>query len=71
MTLGFDVFVQLVIAEMTTLPCLSSDGSPWNENFATLSCSSFGSSKPWKKQKTHNYRYKKKINLKKKKKNNQ
>jgi hypothetical protein len=69
MTLGFDVFVQLVIAEMTTLPCLSSAGCPLNENFATLSCSSFGTAKPWKKQKAHNYRHKKQTNNKKKKHN--
>lgn len=47
MTLGFDVFVQLVIAAITTLPCLSSAGCPWNENFATLSCASFGTAKPY------------------------
>lgn len=46
MTLGFDVFVQLVIAAITTLPCLSSAGCPWNENSATLSCTSFGTAKP-------------------------
>lgn len=46
MTLGFDVLVQLVIAAITTLPCLSSAGCPWNENFATLSCVSLGTAKP-------------------------
>lgn len=46
MTLGFEVFVQLVMAAMTTLPCLSSAGCPLNENFATLSCDSFGTAKP-------------------------
>lgn len=45
-TLGFDVFVQLVIAAMTTLPCLSSAGCPWKSNFTTLSCCSFGTAKP-------------------------
>jgi hypothetical protein len=38
--------VQLVIAAITTLPCFSSAGCPWNENFATLSCASFGTAKP-------------------------
>ena len=46
MTLGFDVLLQLVIAAITTLPCLSSAGCPWNENFATFSCSSFGIANP-------------------------
>lgn len=46
MTLGFDVFVQLVMAAMTTLPCFSSAGCPWNENLITLFCSSFGTPKP-------------------------
>ena len=46
MTLGFDVFVQLVMAAMTTLPCLSSACCPWNVNLATLSCSSLGTPKP-------------------------
>lgn len=46
MTLGFEVFVQLVMAAMTTLPCLSSAGCPLNENFATLSWNSFGTAKP-------------------------
>nr|GMD33502.1 hypothetical protein ALC57_05748 [Ipomoea batatas] len=45
-TLGFDVFVQLVIAAITTLPCLSSAGCPWKENFATFSCASFGTANP-------------------------
>lgn len=45
-TLGLDVFVQLVIAAITTLPCLSSAGCPWKENLATLSCTSFGTANP-------------------------
>ncbi|KAL1103151.1 hypothetical protein V6Z11_D05G418100 [Gossypium hirsutum] len=52
MTLGFDVFVQLVIAAITTLPCLSSAGRPWNVNLATLFCSSFGTAKPCNKDYT-------------------
>lgn len=45
-TLGLDVFVQLVIAAITTLPCLSSAGCPWKSNLATLSCTSFGTANP-------------------------
>jgi hypothetical protein len=45
-TLGFDVFVQLVIAAITTLPCFSSAGCPWKSNFATLPCASFGIANP-------------------------
>ena len=45
-TLGFDVFVQLVIAAITTLPCFSSAGCPWKSNFATLPCTSFGIANP-------------------------
>lgn len=45
-TLGFDVFVQLVIAAITTLPCLSSAGCPWKSNFATFPCASFGIANP-------------------------
>ena len=41
-TLGFEVFVQLVIAAITTLPCLISAGCPWKSNLTTLSCCSFG-----------------------------
>ncbi|KAI3725397.1 hypothetical protein L1987_65185 [Smallanthus sonchifolius] len=36
----------LVIAAITTPPCLTSVGSQWNENFATLSCASFGTKSP-------------------------
>jgi len=46
MTLGFDVLVQLVIAAITTLPCLSSAGCPSNEKFTTFSCASLGIAKP-------------------------
>ena len=46
MTLGFEVFVQLVMAAITTLPCLISAGFPWKENFTTLSCCSLGTPKP-------------------------
>lgn len=35
-TLGFEVFVQLVMAAMTTSPCLSCAGAPSNMNSATL-----------------------------------
>lgn len=51
MTLGFDVLVQLVIAAITTLPCLSSARCPWNENFATFPCASLGMAKPCIKRK--------------------
>lgn len=46
-TLGFDVLVQLVIAAITTLPCLSSASCPWKENFTTFSCASFGTANPY------------------------
>jgi hypothetical protein len=45
-TLGFDVFVQLVIAAITTSPCFIFAGVPWNENSATLPCDSLGTAKP-------------------------
>lgn len=45
-TLGFDVFVQLVIAAMTTSPCFIWAGVPWKENSATLFWASFGTAKP-------------------------
>lgn len=45
-TLGFEVLVQLVIAAITTSPCLISAGFPSNENSATLFWDSFGISNP-------------------------
>jgi hypothetical protein len=42
MTVGLEVFVQLVIAAITMLPCLISAVCPWKSNFTTFSCKSFG-----------------------------
>ena len=41
-TVGLEVFVQLVIAAITMLPCLISAVCPWKSNFTILSCKSFG-----------------------------
>ena len=46
-TLGFEVFVQLVIAAITTSPCLRCAGVPWNVNAATLFWDSFGTVKSY------------------------
>ena len=45
-TLGFEVFVQLVIAAITTSPCLSCAGVPLKLNSTALLCASFGTANP-------------------------
>lgn len=45
-TLGFEVFVQLVMAAMTTSPCFNCAGFPWNWKSTTLLCDSFGTANP-------------------------
>lgn len=45
-TLGFEVFVQLVIAVITTFPCLSCVVVPIKLNSTALLCASLGTAKP-------------------------